>query len=73
MTSGVDVQGTLCRFTGVVEGPQGQIGPESSDACECDASGRIRLLLTSRGSRCHRRIDRRGVERSRVLSPSEER
>src|SRR5215831_18260647 len=46
VTSGVDVQGDLCRFTGVVEGPQGQIGPEASDACACDASGRIRLLLT---------------------------
>jgi hypothetical protein len=49
MTSGIDVQGNLCRFTGVVEGPQGQIGPEASDACECDASGRIRLLLTFTG------------------------
>ena len=49
MTSGIDVQGNLCRFTGVVEGPQGQIGPEASDACECDASGRIRLLFTFAG------------------------
>jgi len=49
MTSGIDVQGNLCRFTGVVEGPQGQIGPEASDACECDGSGRIRLLFTFAG------------------------
>jgi hypothetical protein len=49
MTSGIDVQGNLCRFTGVVEGPQGRIGPEASDACECDASGRIRLLFTFAG------------------------
>ena len=49
VTSGIDVQGSLCRFTGVVEGPQGQIGPEASDACECYASGRIRLLFTFAG------------------------
>jgi hypothetical protein len=49
VTSGIDVQGNLCRFTGVVEGPQGQIGPVASDACECDESGRIRLLLTFTG------------------------
>ena len=49
MTSGIDVQGNLCRFTGVPEGPQGQIGPEASDPCECDASGRIRLLFTFAG------------------------
>jgi hypothetical protein len=49
MTSGIDVQGNLCRFTGVAEGPEGQIGPEASDACECDASGRIRLVLTFAG------------------------
>jgi hypothetical protein len=50
VTSGIDVQGNLCRFTGVAEGPQGQIGPEASDACECDASGRIRLLFTFAGA-----------------------
>jgi hypothetical protein len=50
VTSGVDVQGSLCRFTGVVEGPHGPIGPEASDACECDASGRIRLLFTFAGA-----------------------
>ena len=50
VTSGIDVQGNLCRFTGVVEGPQGQIGPEAADACECDASGRIRLLFTFAGA-----------------------
>jgi hypothetical protein len=50
VTSGIDVQGNLCRFTGVVEGPQGQIGPEASDACECDWSGRIRLLFTFTGA-----------------------
>jgi hypothetical protein len=50
VTSGIDVQGNLCRFTGVVEGPQGQIGPEASDVCECDASGRIRLLFTFPGA-----------------------
>ncbi len=50
VTSGIDVQGNLCRFTGVVEGPQGQIGPEASDACECDASGRIRVLFTFVGT-----------------------
>jgi hypothetical protein len=50
VTSGIDVQGNLCRFTGVVEGPQGQIGVEASDACECDASGRIRLLFTFAGA-----------------------
>jgi hypothetical protein len=49
VTSGIDVQGNLCRFTGAAEGPQGRIGPESSDACECDASGRIRLLFTFAG------------------------
>src|ERR1700722_17738590 len=49
VTSGIDVQGDLCRFTGVVEGPQGPIGAEASDACECDASGRIRLLFTFAG------------------------
>jgi hypothetical protein len=46
LTSDIDVQGDLCRFTGVVEGSQGPIGPEASDACECDASGRIRQLFT---------------------------
>ena len=50
VTSGIDVQGNLCRFTGVAEGPQGQIGAEASDACECDASGRIRLLFTLAGA-----------------------
>jgi hypothetical protein len=25
------------------------MGPEASDACECDASGRIRLLFTFAG------------------------
>ena len=50
VTSCIDVQGNLCRFTGVVEGPQGQIGPEASDACECDASGRIRVLFTFVGA-----------------------
>jgi hypothetical protein len=46
VTSGIDVQGNLCRFTGVVEGAERQIGPEASDAGECDASGRIRVLFT---------------------------
>jgi len=50
VTSGIDVQGNLCRFTGVVEGPQGPIGTEASDACECDASGRIRVLFTFAGA-----------------------
>jgi hypothetical protein len=50
VTSPIDVQGNLCRFTGVVEGPQGPIGPEAWDACECDTSGRIRLLLTFSGA-----------------------
>jgi hypothetical protein len=49
MTSRVDVQGKLCRFTGVVEGPAGQVGPEAADVCECDATGRIRLLFTFAG------------------------
>jgi hypothetical protein len=49
VTSGIDVQGNLCRFTGVAEGPQGPVGPPASDACECDASGRIRLLFTFAG------------------------
>jgi hypothetical protein len=49
VTSGIDVQGSLCRFTGRVEGPQGQIGPDAWDACECDANGRIRLVLTFAG------------------------
>jgi hypothetical protein len=49
VTSGIDVQGNLCRFTGVAKGPEGQIGPEASDACECDASGRICLLFTFAG------------------------
>ena len=50
VSSGIDVQGDLCRFTGVVEGPQGPIGLEAWDACECDASGRIRLLFTFVGA-----------------------
>lgn len=50
LTSAIDVQGDLCRFTGVAEGPQGQIGPEACDACECDASGRIRVLFTFVGA-----------------------
>jgi hypothetical protein len=49
VTSGIDVQGSLCRFTGRVEGHEGQIGPDAWDACECDASGRIRLVLTFAG------------------------
>ncbi len=49
LTSGIDVQGNLCRFSGAAEGPQGPIGPESFDVCECDASGRIRLLFTFAG------------------------
>jgi hypothetical protein len=50
VTSGIDVQGNLCRFTGAVEGLEGQIGPESFDACECDATGRIALLMTFTGA-----------------------
>jgi hypothetical protein len=50
VTSGIDVQGNLCRFTGVVEGPHGQIGPEAWDACECDAGGRICVLFTFIGA-----------------------
>jgi hypothetical protein len=50
LTSGIDVQGNLCRFTGVVEGPKGQIGAEAWDACECEESGRIRLVFTFVGA-----------------------
>jgi hypothetical protein len=50
LTSGIDVQGDLCRFTGVVDGPQGQIGAEAWDACECDPSGRIRVVFTFVGA-----------------------
>jgi hypothetical protein len=50
VTSGIDVQGNLCRFTGAVDGPKGQIGPENFDTCECDASGRITLLMTFTGA-----------------------
>ena len=49
-TSGIDVQGSLCRFVGVVEGRDGPIGREASDTCECDATGRIRLLFTFAGA-----------------------
>jgi hypothetical protein len=49
MTSGIDVQGNLCRFTGFAEGPEGKIGQEAWDAGECDANGRIRLLFTFAG------------------------
>jgi hypothetical protein len=41
--SAVDVQGSLFRYSGIVEGAS---GGESFDAGECDDAGRIRLLLS---------------------------
>jgi len=49
MTSGVQVQGNLARFTGQAEGSDGPIGAEAYDTCECDPSGRIRVLFTFAG------------------------
>jgi hypothetical protein len=48
VTSAIDASGTTFRFRGVVERRDGT-SPESFDAGEVDASGRISLLLTFAG------------------------
>jgi hypothetical protein len=45
-SSGVDVQGNLFRYSGIVEGPASDGGGEALDAGECDEDGRIRLVLS---------------------------
>ena len=49
LSSGIDVQGTVFRYAGVVEGSQDTGAGETFDAGECDDEGRIRLLLTFGG------------------------
>src|SRR5262249_48945912 len=47
LSSPIDVQGNLFRYTGIVEGPT--VG-DAFDAGECDDDGRIRVLLTFVGA-----------------------
>lgn len=46
-TSPIDVQGSIFRYTGKVEG---QAGGAAMDVGECDGNGKIRLLLTFVGA-----------------------
>lgn len=49
MSSAVDVQGSIFRYTGRVEGATVPRG-DALDVGECDEDGRIRLLLTFAGA-----------------------
>jgi len=46
-TSPIDIQGSIFRYTGKVEG---QAGGDAMDVGECDGTGKIRLLLTFVGA-----------------------
>ena len=49
LSSAVDIQGHVFRYTGIVEGSP-IAGGDALDAGECDEDGRIRLLLTFVGA-----------------------
>jgi hypothetical protein len=55
LSTAVDVQGNVCRFAAQVERADGTSVAEMLDACECDASGRLRLILTFAGASIPRR------------------
>jgi hypothetical protein len=55
LSSAIDVQGKLFRYTGKIEGGDLAGGGESFDAGECDEDGRIRVLLTFVGAAVPRR------------------
>lgn len=48
--SAIDVQGTVFRYSGVVEGATLPNGGEAFDAGACDDDGRIRVLLSFVGA-----------------------
>ena len=51
LASKVDVQGSLVRYAGLVEGvPSAPANGEALDTGECDEEGRIRFLLTFVGA-----------------------
>jgi hypothetical protein len=50
LSSAIDVQGTVFRYAGIVEGATIAGGGETFDAGECDDEGRIRLLLSFVGA-----------------------
>lgn len=50
LSSAIDVQGNVFRYAGIVEGSTSAGGGETFDAGECDADGRIRLLLSFAGA-----------------------
>jgi hypothetical protein len=49
LSSAIDVQGTVFRYAGIVEGGTVARG-DTLDAGECDEDGRIRVLLTFVGA-----------------------
>lgn len=49
-SSGIDIQGSVFRYTGVAEDSAGARGGEAFDAGECDEEGRIRFLLSFVGT-----------------------
>lgn len=55
MTSDVDIQGQLVRFTGAVSGPRFPTPIENMDACEVDAEGRISRISTFVGAKLNPR------------------
>ncbi len=50
LASAIDVQGTVFRYSGIVEGATLPNGGEAFDAGSCDDDGRIRVLLTFVGA-----------------------
>lgn len=49
-SSGIDIQGSVFRYTGVAEDSAGARGGETFDAGACDEEGRIRFLLSFVGT-----------------------
>jgi hypothetical protein len=49
LTSAIDARGTIFRFRAVVVAPDGSASPESFDAGQVGADGRIDLILTFTG------------------------
>lgn len=50
LSSAIDVQNNVFRYTGIVEGATVARGGETLDTGECDENGRIRLLLSFVGA-----------------------
>jgi hypothetical protein len=50
LSSAIDVQGAVFRYTGVVEDAANARSGDTFDAGECDEDGRIRVLLTFVGA-----------------------